>query len=45
MCGIAGILWRETNRPVERSLLESMGHAIAHRGPDAEGFWSSPAWA
>src|SRR5262249_54752928 len=42
MCGIAGILWRDTSRPVERSLLEAMGQAIAHRGPDAEGFLIEP---
>jgi asparagine synthase (glutamine-hydrolysing) len=40
MCGIAGILYADTRRPVERSLLAAMAGAIAHRGPDAEGFWS-----
>jgi asparagine synthase (glutamine-hydrolysing) len=39
MCGIAGILYRDTARPVEHGVLKSMADAIAHRGPDAEGFW------
>lgn len=42
MCGIAGVFWRDSSRPVERELLESMGSAIAHRGPDAEGFLLEP---
>jgi asparagine synthase (glutamine-hydrolysing) len=43
MCGIAGILYRDSGRPVERGVLKSMADAIAHRGPDAEGFWVAPA--
>lgn len=42
MCGIAGVFWRDPSRPVERALLESMGQAIAHRGPDAEGLLLEP---
>ena len=42
MCGIGGVFWRDPARPVERALLESMGQAIAHRGPDAEGFLQEP---
>jgi asparagine synthase (glutamine-hydrolysing) len=42
MCGIAGIFHREPDRPVPTGLLEVMGRSIAHRGPDAEGFWSRP---
>lgn len=38
MCGIAGIL-DLAGRPVERSRLERMARAIAHRGPDDKGFW------
>ena len=39
MCGIAGILGRvsETNR----SALKRMVDAMAHRGPDGEGYWES----
>jgi asparagine synthase (glutamine-hydrolysing) len=42
MCGIAGILYRDASRPVEPALLQALGDSIAHRGPDAEGFWSAP---
>ncbi len=42
MCGIAGALYRERERPVQRAVLKAMGDAIAHRGPDAEGFWIEP---
>lgn len=36
MCGIAGVLHPD-GRPVDRSALQRMGDAIAHRGPDGEG--------
>jgi asparagine synthase (glutamine-hydrolysing) len=42
MCGIAGILYADPLRPIDSSLLKAMGDAIAHRGPDAEGFWNEP---
>jgi asparagine synthase (glutamine-hydrolysing) len=42
MCGIAGVLYADTERPVDRRVLEAMGASLAHRGPDAEGFWSGP---
>jgi asparagine synthase (glutamine-hydrolysing) len=42
MCGIAGILYADPSRPVERTLLQAMGDSLAHRGPDAEGFWAEP---
>jgi asparagine synthase (glutamine-hydrolysing) len=37
MCGIAGVL-RFDGRPVERVELSRMCRALAHRGPDDEGF-------
>ncbi len=43
MCGIAGIL---SSRPVSDDALVSltrMTRAIAHRGPDGEGYWSNQA--
>ncbi|MCC7087160.1 MAG: asparagine synthase (glutamine-hydrolyzing) [Pirellulales bacterium] len=40
MCGIAGMLYADSSRPANRQLLQTMGAAIAHRGPDAEGIWS-----
>lgn len=42
MCGIAGLLYSDAARPVDRGTLRAMGDAIAHRGPDAEGFWDEP---
>jgi asparagine synthase (glutamine-hydrolysing) len=42
MCGIAGILYADRSRPVERGVLKAMGDSLAHRGPDAEGFWEEP---
>jgi asparagine synthase (glutamine-hydrolysing) len=42
VCGIAGVLYGGPDRPAGPELLKAMGDAIAHRGPDAEGFWSEP---
>lgn len=42
MCGIAGILYADGSRPIDRAVLKGMADAIAHRGPDAEGFWTRP---
>jgi len=41
MCGIAGIL--SQNHKVDKTRLKQMTDAIAHRGPDGEGFWINPA--
>ena len=38
MCGIAGIISAQTGF-VTRSRLQNMSNAIAHRGPDGEGFF------
>jgi asparagine synthase (glutamine-hydrolysing) len=38
MCGIAGVLYFDANRPVDGDVLRAMGASIAHRGPDADGF-------
>ncbi|MCI0684583.1 MAG: asparagine synthase (glutamine-hydrolyzing) [Gemmataceae bacterium] len=42
MCGIAGVLFADAARPVPGDILRAMGDRIAHRGPDAAGFWSEP---
>lgn len=42
MCGIAGILYADPQRPVSPEILKAMADAIAHRGPDAEGFFRAP---
>jgi asparagine synthase (glutamine-hydrolysing) len=40
MCGIAGIISAQPGF-VTRSRLQNMSNAIAHRGPDGEGFYIS----
>jgi asparagine synthase (glutamine-hydrolysing) len=42
MCGIAGVVYADPARPGEPGVLKAMGDAIAHRGPDGEGFWEGP---
>lgn len=39
MCGIAGILHFDQSSPVDQTMIKAMANSIAHRGPDAEGFW------
>ncbi|WP_164103323.1 asparagine synthase (glutamine-hydrolyzing) [Candidatus Laterigemmans baculatus] len=39
MCGIAGIVYPDRNRRVSADRLKRMANAIAHRGPDDEGFY------
>jgi asparagine synthase (glutamine-hydrolysing) len=39
MCGIAGILHLDLREPVDFDLLARMTGALAHRGPDDEGFY------
>jgi len=43
MCGIAGAAWTTTGVPIDQDVLKRMTDAIRHRGPDAEGFFSSNA--
>src|SRR5437763_10610459 len=42
MCGMAGVLFSDARRPADPDVLRAMGERIAHRGPDAEGFWVEP---
>ena len=42
MCGIAGIFDLLGKDPIDRSLLQRMSDAIAHRGPDGDGFHVEP---
>ncbi|HJU16190.1 MAG TPA: XrtA/PEP-CTERM system amidotransferase [Stellaceae bacterium] len=42
MCGIAGILTADSGAPVSLSLLRPMTEALAHRGPDGDGFHCEP---
>jgi asparagine synthase (glutamine-hydrolysing) len=39
MCGIAGIVYRERERPVSEALVRRLCAALQHRGPDDEGVW------
>lgn len=39
MCGIAGIVYRDREQGVDQPALKAMTRALAHRGPDGEGFW------
>lgn len=41
MCGITGVLYSDRHRAAERGVLQAMGDAIAHRGPDGEGFFKA----
>src|SRR5215218_6955394 len=42
MCGIAGaVALRADGRP-DRETVERMSCALAHRGPDGEGYWEAP---
>ena len=42
MCGIAGIVDLRGKAPVDDEVLARMTHALAHRGPDADGFHVAP---
>ncbi len=41
MCGVAGILHFD-RRPIDGAALRRMARALAHRGPDEEGFHEAP---
>jgi asparagine synthase (glutamine-hydrolysing) len=42
MCGIAGVIYADSERPADPTVLKALGDAIAHRGPDAEGYFTDP---
>ena len=42
MCGIAGLLHADAAAPADLSILKGLTDAIAHRGPDGEGFYEAP---
>ena len=42
MCGIAGRFNYDSLRPVDRDVLDAMTDAVAHRGPDAAGYYLGP---
>jgi asparagine synthase (glutamine-hydrolysing) len=44
MCGIAGVIRRDGAALGEAvAMAEALGGALAHRGPDGQGWWRSPA--
>ncbi|MBX3595462.1 XrtA/PEP-CTERM system amidotransferase [Sphingomonas sp.] len=42
MCGIAGLYYPGTPKPVEPSRVRAMADALVHRGPDGSGVWTAP---
>jgi len=42
MCGITGRVNYDPLRPIDRGVLEAMTGAVAHRGPDAAGYYLAP---
>src|SRR4051794_31383576 len=42
MCGIAGKFNFDPLRPIDRDRLTAMTSVVAHRGPDADGFYVGP---
>jgi asparagine synthase (glutamine-hydrolysing) len=42
MCGISGIVDLTGQRPIDEALVRRMNGAIAHRGPDGDGFHFEP---
>lgn len=42
MCGIAGLFYPATAKPVDPARVRSMADAMAHRGPDGSGVWTAP---
>ncbi len=39
MCGIAGVMHRDPERPVDADRITRMARSLRHRGPDGEGFF------
>lgn len=42
MCGIAGLFYPATPKPVDQARMRAMASAMAVRGPDGEGVWTAP---
>ena len=42
MCGIAGLYYPGTPKPVDPARVRVMADAMAHRGPDGAGVWTAP---
>ena len=42
MCGIAGLFYPATPKPVDPARIRAMADAQVHRGPDGSGVWTAP---
>ncbi|TPG18631.1 amidotransferase 1, exosortase A system-associated [Sphingomonas koreensis] len=42
MCGIAGLFYPATPKPVDPARIRAMTDVVAHRGPDGSGVWTAP---
>ena len=42
MCGIAGLYYPATPKPVDPARIAAMADVLAHRGPDGSGVWTAP---
>ncbi|WNO52794.1 XrtA/PEP-CTERM system amidotransferase [Stakelama saccharophila] len=42
MCGIAGLFYPETPKPIDPQRIVAMTDVLAHRGPDGSGIWTAP---
>ncbi|MFW2852090.1 XrtA/PEP-CTERM system amidotransferase [Sphingomonas sp. TX0543] len=42
MCGIAGLYYSGTPKPVDPARVRAMADAMTHRGPDGAGVWTAP---
>jgi asparagine synthase (glutamine-hydrolysing) len=45
MCGISGLVHTDPRHPVDRALVRRLTTTMAHRGPDADGFFWGPGAA
>ena len=42
MCGLCGVVYADSNRPVDRDMLHRMTNMMSHRGPDGDGYFVEP---
>jgi asparagine synthase (glutamine-hydrolysing) len=42
MCGIAGLFYVSSPKPVDPKRVRAMADVLAHRGPDGSGVWTAP---
>src|SRR5690349_23610154 len=45
MCGISGVVYKDSSHPVDRELFRRLTATLTHRGPDADGFLFGPGVA